>query len=77
VGIAHQVKERYPSMKSIACAIVIFSGCLLWASGVIADALAYSNKVSLDAAQVAIWGGIIVVVTGFIKLFKSDDGPSS
>lgn len=60
-------------MKSIAGAIVIFSGCLLWASGVFADALVRMHSGNIGASQMATWGGVIVVLAGFVSLLKPTD----
>lgn len=53
-------------MKFISGAIVIFSGCMLWASGSIGASLSIINSAPHhNAAEFATWGGFGVVLAGF------------
>ncbi len=51
-------------MKFIAGAIVVFSGCFLWASGTFAVTLTHMHGGNVSAGQLAIGGGIAVVLLG-------------
>jgi hypothetical protein len=53
-------------MKSIASAIIVFSGCLLWASGMFAVTLSHMYQGNIGAGEMATWGGIGVTVVGLV-----------
>jgi hypothetical protein len=51
-------------MKFIAGTLVIFAGCFLWAAGTFAVTLTYMHGGNVTAGQLAIGGGITVVLLG-------------
>lgn len=61
-------------MKPIAAAIVVFSGCLLWASGSFQVTLTHMNQGNIGAGQTATWGGIGVTVVGLVLFFMAIAG---
>ncbi len=56
-------------MKFLAGAIVVFSGCVLWASGTFAVTLTYMHSGNVSSGQMAIGGGILVVLLGFFVVY--------
>jgi hypothetical protein len=53
-------------MRYISGAIVVFSGCVLWASGSIGASLSIINNAPHhNAAEFATWGGFAVLLAGF------------
>jgi hypothetical protein len=57
------------TMKFLAGAIVVFSGCFLWASGTFAVTLTYMHSGNVGSGQLAIGGGILVVLMGFFVVY--------
>ena len=56
-------------MKFIAGAIVVFSGCILWACGTFAVTLTYMHSGNVSSGQMAIGGGIAVVLLGCFVIY--------
>jgi hypothetical protein len=54
-------------MRFISGAIVVFAGCLLWATGSIGATLSIINNAPQHSpAEFATWGGFGVMIAGFV-----------